>query len=184
MRIKFLVSAVIGFGFALAIHPLEAKAETYYARCNMKVVEKGNYVTWENFRVDAGQRTIAVGTKLTGDGSTLTEPNGSTFTMKLGADGAQYLAKFVSKQPVSVGGSHAGDIKNGIPRVGMTKEQVYKALCAPAYVDGKNATKGMTYDEIMKASQWTWRRRTFATNIGVRFDSSGKATEVAGVYGK
>ncbi|MBI5970142.1 MAG: hypothetical protein HY884_03200 [Deltaproteobacteria bacterium] len=182
MRNKFLVLAAVGFGIVFASHPLEAKAETYYARCNMKVLDKGNYVTWENWRTDAKQRNIAVGTKLTGDGTTMTEPNGGTFTMKVG-DGAQFLAKFVSKSPVSVGGgAHAGDIKSGVPRVGMTKEQVYMALCAPMYIDGKNSTKGMTYDEIMKGSQWIWKKGTFTTNIGVRFDAAGKATEVAGVY--
>lgn len=184
MRNKYLVFAAIGLGIAFAAQPAEVKAETYYARCNIKVVEKGNYATWENFRVDAGQRNIPIGTKLTGDGETLTEPTGTTFKMKLGASGAQYLEKFVSKKPVGIGDAHASDIKSGIPRIGMTKEQVYKALCAPAYIDGKNATKNMTYDEIMKGTQWVWRRRTFATNIGVRFNSSGKAEEVAGVYGK
>jgi len=186
MRNKFLVLAATGLCIAFASYPVEAQAGEYYARCNMRVVEKGNYVTWENYRTDKGQRDIPIGTKLTGDGETMTDPGGTTFKMKMGASGDQYLEKFVSKMPVSVEREYADDVKNAVPKVGMTKEQVYMAMCPPAYIDGKNATKNMTYDEIMKSSFWVWKRMStmFAKDIGVKFDSTGKAEQVEGVYGK
>ncbi len=179
MRNKFLVLTAVGFGVALSMQPVEVKAETYYARCNIKVVEKGNYVTWENFRTDKGQREIRVGSKVKVSGDTITDASGASATLK-GVD----VKKIAGKNPPNLGGKFASDVKNAVPKRGMTKAQVYMALCAPMYVDGKNSTKGMTYDEIMKADQWIWKRMTFAKNIGVRFDSSGKAAEVEGVYGK
>ena len=163
--------------------------DTYYARCNIKVL-KGNNITWVNWQ--AAPYTIPVGTKLkvTRNGEKATfvrEDNGESYKVDLGADGDAYLEKFVSKRPVNISKftkAVQSNINKGIAKVGMTKEQVYIAMGAPSTLSS-GRTEKMTLEEIMMSDNWIYSRRRFGKNIGVEFDAkTGKVTRTEGIWGK
>lgn len=157
----------------------------YYARCNLKVI-KGSYITWINWQ--ATNDFIPAGTKLNvtlnGDKAELVdEATGKKYELDIGASGEKYLEKFVSKTPVSItkfSKEAQRNIKKTITKVGMTKEETYVAMGPPANANRTN-TDNMTYEEIMKADLWVYKRRRFGKNIGVSFDS-GKVDRTEGIW--
>ncbi|MGO9614610.1 MAG: hypothetical protein ACLPX5_16465 [Dissulfurispiraceae bacterium] len=176
----FLSLIIVGAAFA---------DDTYYARCNIKVL-KGNAITWVNWQ--AAPYTIPVGTKLkvTRSGSKATfvrEDNGESYKVDLGADGDAYLEKFVTRKPVDTSKfakDVQSDINKGIAKAGMTKEQVYIAMGAPSTLSS-GRTERMAIEEIMKSDKWIYSRRRFGKNIGVEFDSTtGKVIRTEGIWGK
>jgi hypothetical protein len=163
-----------------------AKEQIYYARCNLKVI-KGNYITWVNWQ--STPIFIPVGTEFTvernGSEATLQDvKQGNEYRLDIGADGDVYLEKFVSKNPVSIKEYPTeiqANIRNTVARIGMTKEQVYIAMGPPAWAGEK--THKMTYDEIMAADLWVYKRRRFGKNIGVGFDyETGKVNRTEGIW--
>lgn len=179
------------FVFSIAMTSTgQAEDDIYYARCNLKVL-KGNEITWVNWQsspymVPAGTHLKV--TKGSGKATLLDAKTNTSYSLDIGAPGDQFLEKFVTKKPVDISKLPANiqeDIKKGIPRNGMTKEQVYIAMGPPAYIDGKNKTDNATYENIMAANMWVYERRKFAKRIGIEFDaSSGLVSRTEGVWGK
>jgi hypothetical protein len=162
------------------------KKQVYYARCNLKVI-KGNYITWVNWQ--STPIFLPVGTEFTiersGSKATLYDvKQGTEYDLDIGADGENYLEKFVSKNQVSIkeySTEIQANIRNTVARIGMTKEQVYIAMGPPAWAGEK--TYNMTYDEIMAANLWVYKRRRFGKNIGVAFDyETGKVNRTEGIW--
>ena len=184
----FFVCLFFVFFIAMA-NTGQAEDDAYYARCNLKVL-KGNVITWVNWQ--SSPSVIPAGTKFKvtkgGDKATLVDDKGTSYSLDIGASGDQFLEKFVTKKHADISKLPANiqeDVKKGIPRNGMTKEQVYIAMGPPAFIDGKNKTDNATYDNIIAANLWVYERRRFAKRIGVEFDaSSGLVNRTEGVWGK
>ena len=164
----------------------QLKGQIFYARCNLKVI-KGNRITWVNWQ--STPIFIPVGTEFTairnGSEAILHDvKQGKDFHLDIGADGDVYLEKFLSKNPVSIKEYPTeiqGNIRNTVARIGMTKEQVYIAMGPPAWAGEK--TYKMTYDEIVAANLWVYKRRRFGKNIGVAFDyETGKVNRTEGIW--
>jgi hypothetical protein len=185
----------MGFLMVLwAVHLLyasggNAQEDVFYARCNLKVIE-GNEITWINWQ--AAPTFIPVGTKFrvtkTGSKASLVNlETKATYTLDIGADGQAFLEKFVTKNPVDIGGFPADvqdHIRNAVAKVGMTKEQVYIAMGPPTNL-GKSRTNTMTYENIMAGDLWVYARRRFGKNIGVAFDpATGMVNRTEGIWGK
>lgn len=190
MRKRF---GLIGFAvcaFMLILAGYGLAEDVYYSRCNLKVLPKGNQITWTNWQ--STPSFIPVGTKLkvtvSGNGATFVDDKGASYPVDLGASGQEFLEKFVTKHDIDAakaGGKFAGDIKQAVIRVGMTKEQAYMAMCMPAYINGKNSTEKAAYKEILAANQWVYKRSRFGKNIGIEFDqSSGLVSRTEGIWGK
>jgi hypothetical protein len=163
--------------------------DVYYAKCNIKVL-KDNSITWVNWQ--AAPHSIPVGTKLkvTRSGQEavfIREDTGGKYDVDLGADGDVYLEKFVSKKPVNIGKfpqDVQSGIRKGIAKVGMTKEQVYVAMGAPAKILS-GSTERMTLGEIMKSDNWFYARMRFGKKIGVEFnEKTGRVIRTEGIWGK
>jgi len=162
--------------------------DTYYARCNLKVL-KGTIISWVNWQSTTD--IIPVGRKLEvdydgGKKAQLRDPKtNKEYTLVIGAKGEQYLNKFVSKRRISTkkySKSIRKDIKKAFPAMGMTKKQVYMAMGPPAKVR-RGSTVAMTYDEIMAEDLWVYARRRFAKNIGVEFNAeTGKVKRTEGAW--
>lgn len=164
-----------------------AEEEIYYARCNLKIL-KGTYITWVNWQ--AAPEMIPVNTKLkvSGSGKKLTVvdvASGKSYTLDLGNKGQSYLEKFVTPTPVKMdkyAKAIRDNIKKAVARVDMTKAQVYIAMGPPAWISGGN-TNASTYEDIMNANLWIYKRRRFGKNIGVEFDAqSGKVIRTEGIW--
>lgn len=186
---SFFVCLLFIFPIAMA-NTGQAEDDAYYARCNLKVL-KGNVITWVNWQASPSMVPAGTLLKVTkgGDKATLVDAKTNTsYSLDIGASGDQFLEKFVTKKPVDISKLPANiqeDIKKGIPRNGMTKEQVYIAMCPPGYINGKDKTDNATYENIISANLWVYERRRFAKRIGVEFDaSSGLVSRTEGVWGK
>lgn len=162
--------------------------ETYYARSNLKVL-KGTYITWVNWA--SSPQTIPIGTKFNvtykgGTKATLAAVDtGASYTLDMGASGQQYLEKFVTTKKTSINDfpqNVQANINRSIAVVGMTKAQAYAAMGAPASTNmGK--THVLTYDQIMQATLWIYKRNRFGKNIGVSFNaSSGLVDRTEGIW--
>lgn len=186
MKKILLASLIILLAFLFS--PAEGLAgDTYYARCNLKVV-KGSVISWVNWQ--STRDIIPVGTKLEvdykgGKKARLTDPKtGREYTIILGARGEEYLEKFVIKRQTSTKGFSSSvkeEIERGLANMGMTKEQVYIAMGPPANAGYKN-TNTMTYDDIMNTKLWVYKRRRFSKNIGVEFNAKDKVKRTEGIW--
>jgi len=172
----------------LAFSQTARAEETMYARCNLKVL-KGNKITWMNWQ--SSPTFIPAGTKLkvtvSGDSATFVDKDGTSYSVDLGASGDKFLQKFVTKNPVNIekySNSVTADIRKAVIKAGMTAEQAYIAMGPPTYIDGKNKTDSSTYEDIVKAKLWVYKRSTFGKNIGIEFDNNGKVTRTEGIWGK
>jgi hypothetical protein len=159
----------------------------YFARCNLKVI-KGNYITWVNWQ--AAPEYLPVGTKfkvkLKGKSPSLVDINtGAEYTLDVGAEGENFLEKFIIRSPVDLSRFSKDiqdNINNAVARVGMTKEEVYIAMGPPAWITGGN-TDSKTYGNIMASNLWVYKRNRFGKNIGVEFNSStGKVVRTEGIW--
>jgi hypothetical protein len=160
--------------------------EIYYTRCNLKI-QKNNEITWINWQM--AQSTLSFGTKVKvtkeGKHATLVSVDSNTrYKLDIGADGDPFLEKFVSKKAVDIKKfpeQIQSNIRSGIPRVGMTKEQVYIAMGPPTKVGTAN-TNTLTYENILNADLWIYARRRMGKNIGVAFDpGTGKVVKTEGI---
>jgi len=166
---------------------LSQDADMYYARCNLKVL-KGTYITWVNWQ--AAPTYVPAGTALRvsmhGSKATLVDiKKDMKYDLDIGANGNQFLEKFVSKTMVDLNNFPEDireNIRQGVARLGMTKEEVYIAMGPPAKVStGK--THNMTFEDIMKHDLWIYSRRRFGKNIGVSFDPvEGKVNDTEGIW--
>lgn len=175
---------VIYLGITAQAH---AQEELYYARCNLKVL-KGTYITWVNWQ--AAPEMIPVNTKLkiSGSGKKITVvdvASGKSYTLDPGNKGQSYLEKFVSRTPVKMDKypkAIRDSIKKAVAQVDMTKAQVYVAMGPPSWISGGD-TDVRTYDDIMNADLWIYKRRRFGKNIGVEFDArSGTVIRTEGIW--
>lgn len=187
MKKAFLSFSVFSILFLFTV--LTYADDTYYARCNLKVI-KGNQITWVNWQ--AAPTFIPAGTalKVTRTGKTATlvnEKTGTSYTLDIGADGDAFLEKFVTKKQVDISKFPAGiqaDIKNAVAKVGMNKQQAYIAMGPPTKTQNSK-TYNMTYEDIMKSDLWIYARRRFGKNIGVAFDpATGLVNRTEGIWGK
>jgi hypothetical protein len=171
------------------VQAVHCEEDFYFARCNLKVL-KGNQITWINWQ--SAPTFIPVGTKLrvTKSGSTASVTNietGASYTLDIGADGDEFLKKFVTKKPVIIKQfppDIQANIRDAVIKVGMTKEQAYIAMGPPTNIsDVRTNTK--TYEDIMASDLWVYARRRFGKNIGIAFDPvTGKVNRTEGIWGK
>jgi len=181
-------SIIFTFIVLLVAEPvLSQDADTYYARCNLKVLQ-GTYITWVNWQ--ASPSYIPAGTALKvsvhGSKATLVDiKKDMKYNLDIGANGNQFLEKFVSKMMVNLNNFPADireNIKQGVARLGMTKKEVYIAMGPPTKVATGN-TNEMTFEDIMKYDLWIYARRRFGKNIGVSFDPiEGKVNDTEGIW--
>jgi len=155
--------------------PENSKANTiYYTRCNLKVI-KGTNITWVNWQSVADFIPVGTAVKVDRNGSKATLTNvekGKTYTLDIGSDGDVFIEKFITKEPLNINKLSQDiqfNIGNAVARFGMTKEQVYIAMGPPAVIFGVK-TNNKTYEEIMDANLWIYKRRRLGKNIGVAFD--------------
>jgi hypothetical protein len=184
---KILLASLVVF-LSFLFSPAEGiGGDTYYARCNLKVV-KGSVISWVNWQ--STRDIIPVGTKLEvdyngGKKATLTDPKtGKNYTLILGASGEEYLEKFVIKRKTSTKGFSSSvkkEIERGLADMGMTKKQAYIAMGPPASADYRK-TNTMTYDNIMNTKLWVYKRKRFGKNIGVEFGAKGKVKRTEGIW--
>lgn len=191
-RLPFLLSLVLLLvacqtGAPTSTAPAVTTPMERYARSNLKVL-KGSYLTWVNWQ--AAPEFIPVGTKLEVTGGPqnwdlVDKATGRSYALDAGAPGETYLEKFVTAKPPSTSGYSEEvkvNVKQAVARVGMTKPEVYAAMGAPTTCDG-NSTQNLTYDQVMAASLWVWRRKRFGKNIGVEFDpATGKVKTTEGIW--
>ncbi len=185
---KILFASLIVFLAVLFTPAQGLSSETYFARCNLKVV-KGSLISWVNWQSTLD--IIPVGRKLEvsyngGKKAQLRDPKtNKEYTLILGASGEQYLKKFVLKRRTSIKNfpsSVKKEIKDALANTGMTKKQVYIAMGPPANADGRN-TNLMTYGDIMKTNLWVYKRRRFGKNIGVQFNAdNNKVSRTEGIW--
>ena len=169
---------------SIAVHSEEV---AHYARCNLKVL-KGNHITWVNWQ--STPVFIPVGTRLkvsktAKDVIFHNEETGNSYTLDMGNTGDVFLEKFVVGKPMDISKfpqEVQANIRNTVARIGMTKEQVYIAMGPPTWAD-RTKTKAMTYEQIMEANLWVYKRRRFGKNIGVAFDYvTGKVNRTEGIW--
>lgn len=186
MRLKSFLVFGMTF-FLIFLGNAQAENDTYYARCNLKIL-KGKVITWVNWQ--AAPEILPAGTKVKISGSgpkpTLTDiASGKEYILDLGNEGEQYLNKFVSRKPPQLkkfSQKVRENIRQAVARVDMTKEAVYIAMGPPSWIP-KNNTDINTYEDIMKADLWIYKRRRFAKNIGVEFDGkNGKVIRTEGIW--
>ncbi len=189
MKKNVLLLSIILIASFLFTNNGYCEEDTYYARCNLKVI-KGNYITWVNWQ--AAPTFIPAGTKLrvTKAGNKATLENvktGSSYELDIGADGDVFLEKFVTKKPLNIKKfpkNVQANIRNAVAKIGMTKEQVYIAMGPPTKIS-RGKTNTMIYEDIMGADLWIYARRRFGKNIGVAFDpNTGKVNRTEGIWGK
>ena len=157
---------------------------TYFARCNISVL-KGNEITWMNFR--AAKARIVVNTpikvRLSADRAIfIDEAVNETYLVDLGSPGEKFLDKLVIKEPVDVSDAksrYSQEIGSSIISKGMTKEEVYAAMCAPAFIDD-DISEGYGYDDILKADRWVYKTSKFGGNIKIEFDKDGLVGSISG----
>jgi hypothetical protein len=164
-----------------------ADENIYYARCNLKV-NKGNLITWVNWQ--AAPELLPIGTKvritLYGAKATVVGVDSTRrYTLDMGASGARFLEKFFIKTPfdlTQLPQDIQGNIHAAVARVGMTKQEAYMAMGPPAWVLRGN-TNVLTYEDIMNADSWVYRRKRFGKNIGLKFDQySGNVIRTEGIW--
>lgn len=164
----------------------EKAGEVSYARCNLRVMN-GKEITWVNWQ--AAPTFIRVGTKLNvtkaGDKASLVNvETKAVYTLDIGGEGDDLLAKFVTKSPVDVKQfpeNIQANIRSAVARVGMTKEQVYIAMGPPTNLGGER-TRNMTYENIMAGDLWVYARKRMGKSIGVAFDpGTGRVNRTEGI---
>ena len=185
---KWSLIPVLAVAFFLGTTTGATAEETQYARANLKVI-KGTLITWVNWQ--STPIFIPVGTKMKvsysgGKKATLIDTETEKqYTLDIGADGKEYLAKFVTdKKPSTKGFSEnvRNNITRAIIKVGMTKEEAYMAMGPPANADGVK-TNTMTYKQIMGSNLWVYKRSRFGKNIGIQFDrATGKVIRTEGIW--
>ncbi len=194
MKIFKVIAVIFGVFFliiGIASSSINAN-DIYYARCNLKVL-KGGRITWINWQ--SAPSFVPVGTKLEvtplggGNYSLKVLSSGAVYVLDAGADGAPFLEKFVSRSPVKIESFSPlaqASIKIATAKIGMSKIEVYTSLGPPTYILDFTATwvdtKFKTYDDIMKASEWAYKRRRFAKNIGIKFDPHGRVYYTEGIW--
>lgn len=172
---------------SLAAYPSVAAQteEAYYARCNIKVL-KGNEINWLNFRAAEKQINLGTGLKviLSADRAIFKDAStGESYRVDLGAPGVKFLEKLVVKEPVDIGKigkNHTNDIRSATIVKGMSKEEVYAAVCAPAFINN-DISEQAGYAEVIQADKWVYKTNKFGNNITIEFDKSGLAASITGL---
>ena len=164
----------------------EKAGEVYYARCNLRLMN-GKEITWVNWQ--AAPTFVPAGTKLSvtkaGDKASLVNvETKAVYTLDIGGEGDDLLAKFVTKTPVDLKKfpeNIQANIRSAVARVGMTKEQVYIAMGPPTNLGGER-TRNMTYENIMAGELWVYARKRMGKSIGVAFDpGTGRVNRTEGI---
>ena len=103
----------------------------------------------------------------------------------MGAAGELFLLKVVSPEPPPLDQypeTVQAHIKNAVARPGMSKAAVYTAMGPPAWIPAGN-THVRSYETIMAANLWVYKRRRFGKNIGVEFDpQTGNVIRTEGIW--
>ena len=200
---KLILAATIAavfLGFAAPGNSADEEL-TYYARCNIRVFDGA--IWWENWL--ASDTFIPAGTRLGvslykdygfGDSSEpvsaafiIDKRTGKKYSLKSGAQKSNFIEKNLSKEPVEAGPAFADTIKKEEVAVGMSKEQVYAAMCLPPYVLGSySGTKGYIgvtktdksgFGDIMAANYWVYLRKKLGKRLIIEFDeASGSVKDV------
>ena len=163
-------------------------ATIYYARCNLKVLN-GTEINWVNWQ--AAPTYIPVGTPLRvtikgrNTASLRDEKKDREYVLDMGGKGELYLSKFLTEKPVdfsNISGDVLANIKKGVARNGMTKQEVYMAMGPPVKLPVGDTQK-MGYEEIMKYDLWIYARRRFSKQIGIAFDpETGRVNRTEGIW--
>ena len=187
---KWSIIPVLALALLLGPSIDASAADTMYARANLKIV-KGKLITWVNWQstptfipVGSKMKVVSVNGK---KAEVVDVEKDKQYTLDMGAEGDEYLAKFVTDKKPSLKGfakSVKDNIARAIIKVGMTKEESYMAMGPPANADGVN-TNTMTYEQIMKTDLWVYKRKRFGKNIGVQFDrATGNVSRTEGIWGQ
>lgn len=191
IRAAIIAGVLLGF---TAPGYLAAEETTYYARCNIRVFDGA--IWWENWL--ASDSFIPAGTQLGvsfdkdygfGDGSEpasvpviIDKRTGKKYSLRSEAKKSNFIEKNLSREPVEVGNAFADTIKKEEVAVGMSKEQVYAAMCLPPYVLGAySGTKGFSgvsktdrtaLGDIMAANYWVYLRKKLGKRLIIQFDEA------------
>ncbi len=162
-----------------------------YARCNIKVLP-GNVVSVKNLQ--STPITIPVGTKVTILGPEVFKAGVSEaeYLYDFGSESAS-VSKFFSDSPPELSrfdGNTLENIRQGVARMGMSKEAVYIAMGPPfVAIDpmlGKEVvTASWTYEQVMKADAWIYYRggSRFKKRIGIVFDpTTERVSRTEGIW--
>lgn len=186
MRRALWLAAILVATQILVSTPGRCEDEIYYTRCNLKVLAN-NEITWINWQMAPSMLPLGTKVRVSKDGKSATlvaVGTNTTYKLDVGAEGKQFLEKFVTKKAADLGRFSAdvqASVKSGTARVGMTKEQVYLAMGPPTKVGTVN-TNTMTYENILGADLWIYARRRLGKNIGIAFDpSTGKVNRTEGL---
>ena len=184
--------SLLGLAFAAACASTDTpppdpstEKRSLYSRCNLRVL-KGNTITWVNWQ--SAPTFIPAGTALEVHGGPqqwyMRNDEGTIYTLDAGGNGDEYLFKFVSEEqfdPSPLPEDAQKSIQQAVARLGMTREQVYIAMGPPQKVD-ETDTVGLTFEQILVASRWVYRRKRFGKDIGVQFDRDGIVKNTEGIW--
>ncbi len=183
------------FSFTLIASPVyAADYNVYYSRCNIRVLTEfgQNEISWKNWL--AASVEIPAGTLLTTKKETV-ERDGllvSGLIYKT-PENNEYRTpdepqeKYIQKEPLdlsTLSPEFQKAIKNAEPAIGMTKEQVFTALCAPAYVMrgimkvDVQKTEQLSLDEIKQYDFWVYQRKKLGKKFVVEFNAAGLAEKI------
>ncbi|MBI5234626.1 MAG: hypothetical protein HY886_00030 [Deltaproteobacteria bacterium] len=189
MKKIFLLLSLI-----LATPLAAADDNVYYARCNIRVLTGfgQNKISWNNWL--ASSVAIPAGTPLTTkkerverDGLYVSEMIFETSENKRYTMPDEPQEKYIRKEPLdlsTLSPEFKKAVKNAEPAIGMTKEQVFTAMCAPAYVmagimkvDARK-TEQLGLDEIKQYDFWVYQRKKLGKKFVVEFNEDVLAGKI------
>lgn len=185
--------------FLFITTPLYAADENvYYARCNIRT--RGDKIaTYDKWLTDpvgisAGTKIVSVGTETEWESerdsvhelhvAKITLEDGRKFKFPVGP-----LEKYLQTEPLvlsSLSQELKEAFKNDAPIIGMTKDQVFIALCAPNYVGNKKKesilrrservvtiTEKLTIEDMKGFDLWVYQRTRSGKKFWVQFNDHG-----------
>ncbi len=182
------------FSLIIAAPLYAADDNVYYARCNIRVLTEfgQNKISWNNWlassvEIPAGTPLTTKKEKVVRDGLIVSGMIYETPENKRYTTPDEPQEKYIQKEPLdlsTLSPEFQKAIKNAEPAMGMTKEQVFTAMCAPAYVmrgimkvDVKK-TEQLGLGEIKQYDFWVYQRKKLGKKFVVEFNEDGLAGKI------
>lgn len=159
-----------------------ADETVFYARCNIRITDSMfiRPISYNNFMSSPVGIFIGEQVRLFRNGKTwfVAKQDGVSYELPSNETRDKYLVP----EPVAVT-DFADDIKKAQIKPGMTKEQVFAALCAPREIHGglmgEQSTEKLTVSDIMAQHKWIYHVRLINDKkIFVEFDDEGRVVRI------
>lgn len=159
-----------------------ADDDIYYASCNIRVLRAfgQSEISWKNWL--AASVEIPAGTRVLMENGSVLVVGNKKYDMP-----AEPQEKYIQKNPLDISElppEFKEAIKNAEPVKGMTKEQVFMTMCAPAYlmrgsmkVDVQK-TQQLSLGEMKQYEVWVYQRKRLGKKFVVEFNEAGLAEKI------